>query len=333
VAVVPVVLLVSSTLVFIAVRLAPGSPATGLAAGGAAGQSTSEITENAALVDAALGLDEPLPEQYAAFLTDLVHLDLGASIHGGSDVAMLVGRSLPATVELAVAAMMIATLIGVGAGVPAALYRGSWFDTASRVLGTVGYSLPWFALGVLATVIFGVWLRWMPVIGRLPNDLDYRPFTGFVLLDAVLQDRPELIGPWLQRLVLPAVTLAMAMAGFILRVVRASVLDALTQDFVRTARMKGLGPGAVLRRHVLRSASLPVVTVLGLQFGTLLGGAVVTETVFSYAGVGNLLVTAILRRDYPVVQAASLAIAVLFTVVNLVVDLLCRMLDPRMRSV
>jgi peptide/nickel transport system permease protein len=332
-AAVPVVLLVLSTLVFLAVRLAPGSPATGLAAGGAAGQTRSEITENTARVDAALGLDESLPAQYAAFLTDLVHLDLGTSIHGGNDVATLIGRSLPATVELALAAMVLATLIGVGAGVPAALHRGSWFDTVSRVLGTVGYSLPWFALGVLATVIFGVWLRWLPVIGRLPHDLGYRPFTGFVLLDAVFQDRPELIGPWVQRLILPAVTLALAMAGFILRIVRAAVLDALTQDFVRTARMKGLAPGAVLRRHVLRSAFLPVVTVLGVQFGTLLGGSVVTETVFSYAGVGNLLVTGILRRDYPVVQAASLAIALLFTLVNLVVDLFCRMLDPRLGNV
>jgi peptide/nickel transport system permease protein len=329
---VPLVLLALATLVFIAMRLLPGSPATSLAAGGATQQTAAEVAENEARISAALGLDKSLPEQYLTFLGDLVRLDLGRSFYGGNDITGLLGGALPATIELTLAAMLIAVLIGVVTGVVAAMRKDTWVDTLTRTVGTVSFSLPWFALGVLGIVIFGVWLRWLPVIGRLPNDLDYQPLTNFVLVDAVLQDRPELVLPWLRHLILPASTLALSMAGFITRIVRASVLEVLSDDFVRTARMKGLSGFAILRRHVLRNSSLPIVTVLGLQFGSLLGGSVITETVFSYPGVGNLLVDGILQRDYPVVQGAALAIALLFTLVNVVVDLLYLALDPRLRK-
>lgn len=332
-AAVPVVLLALSTLVFVAIRKLPGSPATSLAAGGSGGNTTAaDITANAAKINEALGLDKPWYQQYGTFLSDLLHLRLGSSFYGGNSITGLLGDSLPATIELTVAAMVIAVLLGMVTGVLAALRRDTWIDTATRTIGTVSFSLPWFALGVLGIVVFGVWLRWLPVLGRLPNALDYHPLTNFVLLDAILQDRPELIGPWLQHLILPAVTLALSMAGFITRIVRASVLEVLGDDFVRTARMKGLAPGAILRKHVLRNSSLPIVTVLGLQFGSLLGGSVITETVFSYPGVGNLLVNGILQRDYPIVQGAALAIALLFTLVNVVVDLLYLALDPRLRK-
>jgi peptide/nickel transport system permease protein len=330
---VPVVLLALATLVFLAMRLLPGSPTTALAVGGGSGQqSAAEIAESQARIRQALGLDRPLWDQYVTFLSDLVHLRLGRSFFGGNDVLALLGEALPATIELTVAAMVIATLIGVLTGVAAALRKDTWVDTTTRTIGTVSFSLPWFALGVLAIVIFGVWLRWLPVIGRLPNELDYAPVTNFVLVDAILQDRPELVGPWLTHLILPASTLALSMAGYITRIVRASILEVLSDDFVRTARMKGLSGGAILRRHVLRNSSLPVVTVLGLQFGSLLGGSVITETVFSYPGVGNLLVAAILQRDYPIVQGTALAIALLFTLVNVGVDLLYLVLDPRLRK-
>ncbi|GAA4725201.1 ABC transporter permease [Phytohabitans rumicis] len=330
---VPVVLLALATLVFIAMRLLPGSAATTLAAGGASGQqSAAEIAQDQARISAALGLDRPLWEQYVTFLGDLVRLDLGRSFFGGNDVTGLLADALPATIELTVAAMLIAVLIGLVTGVLAALRKDTWVDTLTRTAGTVSFSLPWFALGVLGIVVFGVWLRWLPVIGRLPGSLDYQPFTNFVLVDAVLLDRPDLILPWLRHLILPATTLALSMAGFITRIVRASVLEVLGDDFVRTARMKGLSPAAILRRHVLRNSSLPIVTVLGLQFGSLLGGSVITETVFSYPGVGNLLVNAILQRDYPIVQGAALAIALLFTLVNVGVDLLYLALDPRLRK-
>lgn len=279
-----------------------------------------------------LGFDRPLPVQFVDYLARLARGDMGVSLFTRRPILDDLAHRLPATIELTVVAMLIAVLIGMLTGILAALRRGTWIDTATRTIGTVSFSLPWFALGVLGIVVFGVWLRWLPVIGRLPNALDYHPLTNFVLLDAILQDRPELIWPWIEHLILPATTLALSMAGFITRIVRASVLEVLGDDFVRTARMKGLSPAAILRRHVLRNSSLPIVTVLGLQFGSLLGGSVITETVFSYPGVGNLLVNGILQRDYPIVQGAALAIALLFTLVNVVVDLLYLALDPRLRK-
>ncbi|WP_405539029.1 ABC transporter permease [Streptomyces sp. NBC_00075] len=330
-AVIPVVLFALATLVFLAIRLLPGSPATSLSAG-RGDMSAVEVSANEERVTKALGLDEPLLTQYGHFLNDLVHLRLGTSFFGSNSVLGLLGDALPATIELTLAAMTIAVVLGVVSGVIAALRKGSWVDTSTRVVATVSFSLPWFALGVLGIVVFGVWLRWLPVLGRMPSSLDYHPTTNFVLLDAILQNRPELVWPWIQHLILPAVTLALSMAGFITRIVRASVLEVLGDDFVRTARMKGLGEGVVVRRHVLRNAWLPIVTVLGLQFGSLLGGSVITETVFSYAGVGRLLVQGVLQRDYPVVQGAALAIALLFTLVNHAVDLLYTVLDPRIRK-
>ncbi|MEV6167222.1 ABC transporter permease [Streptomyces sp. NPDC051954] len=330
-AVIPVVLFALASLVFLAIRLLPGSPATSLSAG-RGDMSAADVSANEERVTKALGLDQPLLTQYGHFLNDLVHLRLGTSFFGSNSVLGLLGDALPATIELTLAAMTIAVVLGVVTGVIAALRKGSWVDTSTRVVATVSFSLPWFALGVLGIVVFGVWLRWLPVLGRLPSSLDYHPTTNFVLLDAILQDRPELVWPWIQHLILPAVTLALSMAGFITRIVRASVLEVLGDDFVRTARMKGLSEGVVVRRHVLRNAWLPIVTVLGLQFGSLLGGSVITETVFSYAGVGRLLVQGVLQRDYPVVQGAALAIALLFTLVNHAVDLLYTVLDPRIRK-
>jgi peptide/nickel transport system permease protein len=329
---VPVVLWALSSLVFVALRLLPGSPATSLAGGGAVGLSAEQITKNAAEIRKALGLDESLPAQYLSYLNDLIHLDLGESFFGSSKVLKLLGTALPSTIELTVTAMLIAVALGLIGGLLAALRRDTWVDGATRVAATVSFSLPWFALGVLGIVIFGVWLQWLPVLGRLPSQLDYRPTTNFVLLDSILQNRPDLIWPWIQHLILPATTLALSMAGYITRIVRASVLEVLDDDFVRTARMKGLSEPAIVRRHVLRNAGLPIVTVLGLQFGSLLGGSVITETVFSYPGVGVLLVHGVQQRDYPVVQGAALAIALLFTLVNVAVDLFYLVLDPRLRE-
>jgi peptide/nickel transport system permease protein len=329
---VPVVLLALATLVFVAMRMIPGAPAAALAASGSSGLTSDQIAQNEQRIAEALGLDRPWYVQYLDYLGDVARLDLGTSFFGGNSVAGLLAASLPATVELTVASMLVAVLIGGVTGLVAAVRKDSWIDTAVRAVGTVSFSLPWFALGVLAIVVFGVWLGWLPVLGRLPSSLDYVPTTNIVLLDAILQNRPELVGPWLAHLVLPATTLALSMAGYITRIVRASVLEVLGDDFVRTARMKGLSEGGILRRHVLRNSALPIVTVLGLQFGSLLGGAVITEAVFSYPGVGSLLVSGVNQRDYPVVQGSALAIAVLFTLVNLVVDLGYLVLDPRLRK-
>jgi peptide/nickel transport system permease protein len=331
-AAVPVVLLALATLVFVAMRLIPGAPAAALAASGSNGLTSEQIAQNEQRIAEALGLDQPWYTQYLDYLGDLARLDLGTSFFGGNSVVGLLAASLPATVELTLASMLVAVLIGGVTGLIAAVRKDTWLDTTVRAVGTISFSLPWFALGVLAIVVFGVWLGWLPVLGRLPNSLDYVPTTNIVLLDAILQDRSELVGPWLAHIVLPATTLAMSMAGYITRIVRASVLEVLGDDFVRTARMKGLSEGGILRGHVLRNSALPVVTVLGLQFGSLLGGAVITEAVFSYPGVGSLLVSGVNQRDYPVVQGAALAIAVLFTLVNLVVDLGYLVIDPRLRK-
>jgi peptide/nickel transport system permease protein len=329
---VPVVLWGLATLVFVSLRLLPGSPVTSLAGGGVAGLSAAQLTKNADEIRAALGLDKSLPAQYLSYLNDLIHLNLGESFFGATKVLTLVGNAVPATVELTVTAMLIAVVLGLVGGLLAALRKDTWVDSSTRIAATVSFSLPWFALGVLGIVVFGVWLQWLPVLGRLPSRLDYRPTTNFVLLDAILQNRTDLIWPWIQHLILPATTLALSMAGYITRIVRASVLEVLDDDFVRTARMKGLAEPAIVRRHVLRNAGLPIITVLGLQFGSLLGGSVITETVFSYPGIGVLLVHGVLQRDYPVVQGAALAIALLFTLVNVGVDLLYLVLDPRLRE-
>ncbi|WP_224391453.1 ABC transporter permease [Pseudonocardia sp. ICBG1293] len=328
---VPVVLLVLATLVFLAMRLIPGSAATALGGAGD-GLSSEQIAQNQQRIAESLGLDRPLLAQYLTYLGDLARLDLGSSFFGGNDVLGLLGAALPATLELTVAAMGIAVLIGGVTGLLAAVYRGTWIDTLIRAVGTVSFSLPWFALGVLSVVVFGVWLGWLPVLGRLPNSLGYEPTTNIVLLDAILQNRPDLVLPWIAHLILPATTLALSMAGFITRIVRASVLEVRGEDFVRTARMKGMTENAILLRHVLRNSALPIVTVLGLQFGSLLGGAVITETVFAYPGVGGMVISGVLQRDYPVVQGAALAIALLYTLVNLAVDLFYLVLDPRLRK-
>ncbi|MCU1527010.1 MAG: binding-protein-dependent transport system inner rane component [Frondihabitans sp.] len=329
---VPVVLLAVITVVFFAMRLIPGSPATTLGVAGAQGLSSKEIQDNIAHLNATLGLNRPLWLQYVSYLSAVGHLDLGYSFFGNNTVLALLKNTLPATIELVVTAMIIAVVLGVVTGVIAATRRGSKIDSLILSLATVSFSLPWFALGVLGIIVFGVQLHLLPVLGRLPNTLNYQPTTNFVLLDAILQNRPDLIGPWLIHLILPAVTLAISMAGFITRMVRASVLEVLGDDFIRTARMKGLGERRIMTGHVFRNSSLPVVTVLGLQFGSLLGGSVITETVFSYPGVGNLLVNAVNQKDYLLVQGAVLAVATLFILTNLVVDILVLVLDPRLRK-
>jgi len=318
-----------ATLVFLALRVIPGDPSTGLAAAGGAGGGNFEETRQR--IEEELALDESMWTQYVTYLSGIIHLDLGHSFFGGAEVLSLLRDSVPVTIELTIAAMLIATVLGVVTGIAAAMRRDTWVDTSIRGVSTLGFSLPWFALGVISIVVFGVWLQWLPTLGRLPNSLSYEPITNLVVIDSLLQDRTDLYWPWIQHLILPTTTLALTLAGFVTRMVRASVLDVLSEDHVRTARMKGLSERMVVQRHVLRNASLPIVTVLGLQFGSLLGGAVITETVFSYPGVGSLLVQAINQRDYIVVQGAALAIAFMFTLVTVLVDLLYVSLDPRLR--
>jgi len=250
-----------------------------------------------------LGLDQPLPLQYVQYVSGLVQGDLGRSARSRRPVVEEIRDRLPATVELALAGLAIAVALGVSLGVVAAVRRGSVFDSLAVAVALVGVSVPVFWMGFLLMIVFALELGWLPASGR---------------------------GTW-RHLVLPAVTVGVASAAFIARITRGAVIETLGQDYVRTARSKGLAERRVVLRHALRPAMLPIVTVVGLQLGGLLGGAVLTETVFAWPGVGRLLVDAIVARDLPLVQGCVLVIALLFIGVNLAVDLSYAAINPKVR--
>jgi len=251
----------------------------------------------------ALGFDRPLPEQFARWIARAVQGDLGVSLRNHRPVAGLIAERMPATVELTVAALVIAVLVAVPAGIVSAVNRGTWIDSLTMVGAVAGQALPVFWLALLLIAFFGVHLRWLPVYGH----------------------------GTLAHLVLPAVSLSTIVLGRLARLVRSSMLEVLGQDYVRTARAKGLAEPRVLAIHALRNAAIPVVTVLGLQFAQLLGGAVVTETIFAWPGVGRLVVEAIFNRDFPIVQGVVLVVSLIFVVVNLLVDVAYVVIDPRIR--
>ena len=285
------------TLVFLLIHLVPGDPVEAMLG------ERAQASDSAAL-RAALGLDLPLWEQYRRYLTDLLHLDLGESFLDQRPVVAILAERLPATLRLAVAALGTAVIIALPLGVLAARFRGTAVDSAAMTLSLAGISIPNFWLGPLLILVFSLWLGWTPVSG------DERATS----------------------IILPAITLGTAMAAILARMVRASMLEVLGEDYVRTARAKGLGEGAVLWRHALRNAWLPVLTVIGLQLGGLLGGAVITETVFAWPGIGSLLVEAIKARDFPVVQGCVLLISLCYVLVNAVTDLAYVWIDPRIGS-
>ena len=252
----------------------------------------------------ALGLDRPLLEQFADYVTRVAQGDLGTSLRSSRPVAALIRERLPATVELTVAALLIAVAIAIPAGIVSAVKRGSALDRLAMVGAVAGQAVPIFWLALLLIAFFGVYLRWLPVFGRGS----------------------------LAHLVLPAVSLSTVILGRLARLVRSSMLEVLGQDYVRTARAKGVGEVRVLAGHALKNAAIPIVTLLGLQFAQLLGGAVVTETIFAWPGIGRLVVEAIFNRDFPVVQGVVLVVSLIFVAVNLLVDLAYAALDPRIRT-
>jgi peptide/nickel transport system permease protein len=292
----PITLLGVATLVFSFLQLVPGDPVDAML-----GESAAPVDRQALRV--ALGLDRPVLEQYGAFLGGALRGDLGRSLSANTPVASLVLARVPATASLAAAAALIAVAIALPLGVVAAAWRGTWIDTASTAFALGGASLPNFFLGPLLVLLFSIALEWLPVSGSA---------------DA-------------SSLVLPAVTLGLGMSAILTRLTRSAVLDALSADFIRTARAKGLPEFRVLARHALRNACLPVVTVLGMQIGGLLGGAIVTETIFAWPGVGRLTLEAIQSRDVPLVQGCVLLIAVTTLLVNLLTDVAYAWLDPRIR--
>jgi len=252
----------------------------------------------------ALGFDRPLREQFADYVARAARGDLGVSLRSSLPVATLIRQRLPATVELTLAALLIAVVVAIPAGIVSAVKRGSALDRLAMVGAVAGQAVPIFWLALLLIAFFGVYLRWLPVFGRGS----------------------------LAHLVLPAVSLSTVILGRLARLVRSSMLEVLGQDYVRTARAKGVSEVRVLAGHALKNAAIPIVTLLGLQFAQLLGGAVVTETIFAWPGIGRLVVEAIFNRDFPVVQGVVLVVSLIFVAVNLLVDLAYAALDPRIRT-
>lgn len=284
-----------------------------------------------------LGLDRPLLDQYLAFLWHALQLDLGHSIVTQESVWAEFGRLFPATLELSVCALALAVGIGVPAGVWAAVYRGGWVDRGVLGVSLLGYSMPIFWWGLLLIMVFSVaMLDWapalaLPVAGRIALEFDVPVRSGFMLLDASLAADSAALRSALSHLVLPTIVLATGPLAMLARMTRATLLDVLGEDYIRTARAKGLTERRVIGWHALRNALLPLLTVTGMMAGTLLGGAVFTETLFAWPGVGKWLVDAVARRDYPVLQGGILISASLMIAVNLGVDLLYSFVDPRLR--
>jgi peptide/nickel transport system permease protein len=290
------VLLGVATLVFSLIHLVPGDPAQAMLGDGAAPQDVIELRKT-------LGLDQPLLTQYVAFLRHAVTGDLGKSFRTGQPVTTMIAERIPATAELAIAAMLVAIVIAIPLGVIAAVFRGTAIDYGAMTFALAGVSIPNFWLGPLLAIVFAVELGWLPVSGR----------------------------GTLAHLVLPSVSLGLALAAILARMTRASLLDELNELYVRAARARGVSRAASIASHALRNSFVPLLTIIALQFGAVLTGAVITETIFAWPGIGRLLIQSIGFRDYPMVQGCILLIAVTYVSVNLLTDLMYGVLDPRIR--
>ncbi|MCC7050047.1 MAG: ABC transporter permease subunit [Alphaproteobacteria bacterium] len=313
-------------LTFAMIRLIPGDPIL-LMFGE---RSIEESVYNQMKAD--LGLDQPILVQYAYYLDDLAHGKFGTSIITRTPVLSEFLALFPATVELSFTAIAFAVLIGLPAGIVAAVRRNSVFDHTVMGASLTGYSMPIFWWGLLLILLFSVTLGWTPVSGRMAVRYFVEPVTGFVLLDAAMAGEWGAFRSALQHLILPAVALGTIPLAVIARMTRSSMLEVLNEDYIRTARAKGLPPWRVVGLHALRNALIPVITVIGLQVGALLSGAILTETIFSWPGVGKWLIESIRRRDYPVVQGGVLLAASIVMIVNLTVDVMYGLINPRIRK-
>jgi len=311
-----------SIIVFLFIHLIPGDPATAIL-------RESATAEQVAALNARLGFDRPLPVQYLEYMGRILHGDLGESFHTRLTVVDQLKQKLPATMELALSAMVIATVAGVLLGILAAIRRGSFLDYGTMTVALVGVSMPIFWLGLMLIYAFAVNLRWLPPSTR--GDPPELVRTGLYTVDYLLGLDGAGLLDTVRHLALPGFVLATVPLAVIARQTRSAMLEVLGQDFVRTARSKGLRERTVIARHVLKNAMLPVITVVGLQTGALLSGAVLTETVFSWPGLGTYVLEAILARDYTVVQSVVLVFAFIFVMVNLIVDLSYAWLDPRIK--
>ena len=313
-----------SIVLFAFVHFLPGDPCRSILGQHASVEACNRLREN-------LGLDDPLIVQYLNYMGKLLTGDFGASIINNKPFLTEFGVRFPATIELTVAAMLFAVGVGIPLGRLAARHAQGWIDGGVTVISLLGISIPVFVLGLTLVYIFAVQLEWLPTQGRLSPRAQLQNRTGFVLIDAILDGNWPLFIDGIQHLILPAIALGSIPMAIIARITRASVLDVNHEDYVRTARAKGLKEKRVDSRHIMRNAWLPVVTVIGLSVGGLLAGAVLTETVFSWPGVGRYVVDAIGNRDYFIVQSSIMIFAVIFLAVNLLVDLSYAYLNPRIR--
>ena len=318
------VLLGMTFIVFLIIRAIPGDPAQVILGQQATAEAVKALRES-------LGLDNPWYVQYFQYLGELLRGDLGTSMRTREAISTEIWPYLAATIELAFCAMVLAIVIGVNAGIISAWIQNSWFDYAAMILALIGVSMPIFWLGLMFQWGFSIQLDWLPTSGREDARNPVEPITHLYLIDTLVQGRFDQFGDVVKHLILPALALATIPMAIIARMTRSSMLEVMRADYIRTARAKGQKTFLVVYKHALKNAIIPVLTVIGLQTGLLLGGAILTETIFSWPGVGRYIYDAIGFRDYPVIQAGILIIAFLFILINLIVDILYSFVDKRIK--
>ena len=321
---IPILLLVAA-LLFSILRLLPVDPAA------------MSLPPNASIAEIEakrheMGLDLPLPRQFVIWLTDALHGQFGRSIQFRRDAAGLVAQTLPATIELAALAMVIATILGLGGGLLLFHVRGGALEVAGDIASTVLLSIPEFLWGLFLLFVFGVALHWLPFTGRLSPGFVRPDITGFLLIDTLLIGRLDMFSDALRHLILPACALGLAFSPAIMRVLRSSLLDVYQEDFVQQLRLRGLSERRILVRHALKNAILPTLTLMGVQFGILFSGTLLVEVIYSYPGMGNLMIDAVRNADLPVIQAVGLTYCVVVLLITIAVDCLYLVLNPKLRA-
>jgi peptide/nickel transport system permease protein len=302
---VAVVMTLVAVSVFLLLRLAPGDPTAIITGDNATPAQIASVRER-------LGLDDPLPQQFYRWIRGVLSGDLGVSIFSNASVAELIGQRIEPTLSLTVATLLLAVPTALLLGILAAWRAGGIIDRFAMAISIAGFSLPGFVVGYFMLYIFAIRLKWLPVQGYTPIGED--------------------IGQWAQHLVLPALTLSLAFIALLARMTRAAMLEVLAEDYIRTANAKGVGTRSLLLKHALRNAGIPIVTIVGIGVATLMGGVVITETIFNIPGIGRLVVDAILKRDYPIIQGVTLLASGVYVIINLLVDLSYSLIDPRIRS-
>jgi ABC-type dipeptide/oligopeptide/nickel transport system permease component len=322
-ATIPVVVLIS-LLVFLLIHAAPGDPADLLLSEEASPQDIADARRR-------WGLDQPIYIQYLRFLANILSGDLGTSFRYADPVITLIGERLPATIELATVSLLIAICLGIPLGVWAGAKPNSWADNLGSTFGFFGISMPSFWFGIMLILVVSGYFNWLPSSGRSTYGVAQGGETGFYIVQSLAAGNMNAAWDGIKHVIMPAIALGTGMMGLIMRVTRSSVLEIMDEDYVRTARAKGVGEPTVLWRHVLRNALVPIITVVGLELGTLLSGSIIVETVFAWPGSGSLLIAAIQSRDYPLITGTVLTYTIAFVAINFTIDILYALIDPRIR--